>query len=219
MTVLKGTAQMLERARARGTIDDRRLARFLTAFIDASDRLTELTDDLLDVGRLRTGNVDLRAELLDLSPFVRGLVERHRKAPPTRHTIRADVEPGLVARVNPRRLEQIVDGLLANAVKYSPDGGVVTVRARHADGGVLLEVRDQGIGIPVGAAESIFEPFGRAENASERQIPGMGLGLYIARGIVERQGGRIWAESAGPDQGATLSLWFPLVHDADADVD
>ncbi len=74
---------------------------------------------------------------------------------------------------------------------------------------MLVVVEDSGIGLPPGAEESIFQPFGRAPNAAERQIPGMGLGLHIARGIVERHGGRIWAESAGEETGATFHLWLP----------
>ena len=75
--------------------------------------------------------------------------------------------------------------------------------------GVRLDVRDQGIGLPPGTEESIFRPFGRAPNAAERQIQGLGLGLYICRQIVERHGGRIWAESPGEGQGTLMRVWLP----------
>ena len=77
-------------------------------------------------------------------------------------------------------------------------------------GGVLLTVRDVGIGLPAGAAETIFQPFGRAPNAERSAIAGLGLGLYVCRSVVERHGGRIWATSPGEDQGTTISFWLPV---------
>ena len=77
------------------------------------------------------------------------------------------------------------------------------------EGGTLLTVADQGIGLPPGAGEAIFQPFGRAANAERSTVPGLGLGLYVCRNVVERHGGRIWAESAGEGLGTTLSLWLP----------
>jgi signal transduction histidine kinase len=77
------------------------------------------------------------------------------------------------------------------------------------DGGVLLSVDDPGIGLPPGASTTIFEPFGRARNAETSSIPGLGLGLHISRGIVERHGGRIWAESKGEGRGTTVHVWLP----------
>jgi signal transduction histidine kinase len=96
-----------------------------------------------------------------------------------------------------------------NAVKYSPDGGEVRLALRQEGEGVLLRVQDEGIGLPPGAAAAIFEPFGRADNAERRHLPGLGLGLHICRGIIERHGGRIWAESAGEGRGTTVSIWLP----------
>ena len=215
VTVLKGTAQMLARARERGTLDLARLERFLRAFTDASDRLTELTDDLLDVARLRTDHLDLGLRPLDVGAFVRDVADRYRDHLTDRHALRLRTDGELIVHADAGRLERVLANLLTNAVKYSPDGGEIRLRARHADGGALLVVEDGGIGLPPGAEESIFEPFGRAPNAAERQIPGMGLGLHIARGIVERHGGRIWAESPGPGLGTTLCIWLPTAPPSD----
>nr|MBA3336725.1 ATP-binding protein [Chloroflexia bacterium] len=107
------------------------------------------------------------------------------------------------------RLEQVLTNLCDNALKYSPDGGEVCLTLEAADGGFLLTVSDQGIGLPAGGEEAIFEPFGRAANAAKHSLPGLGLGLYICRDIVERHGGRIWAESPGEGQGTTMRLWLP----------
>jgi signal transduction histidine kinase len=94
-------------------------------------------------------------------------------------------------------------------VEYSPDGAELRVRLQPKARGVLLEVQDRGIGLPPEAAERIFEPFSRATNAEQRQITGMGLGLYICRNIVEQHRGRIWARSAGEGRGTQISVWLP----------
>jgi signal transduction histidine kinase len=82
-----------------------------------------------------------------------------------------------------------------------------------AGGGVQVSVRDEGIGLPPGTAETIFAPFGRAANAAASGAPGLGLGLYICRDIVVRHSGRLWAESAGEGRGATFHLWLPAGDD------
>jgi signal transduction histidine kinase len=112
---------------------------------------------------------------------------------------------------DPHRLEQVLTNLLENAVKYSPSGGDVEVTLSADDKGILVCVSDNGIGLPTAAADTIFEPFGRASNAQRQQLPGMGLGLYIARQIVEQHGGRIWADSAGEGLGTQVRVWLPIV--------
>ena len=114
-----------------------------------------------------------------------------------------------MAEVDPDRVEQIVENLLSNAIKYSPERAEIVVTLTTYGDGVLLRVRDAGIGLPASALERVFEPFGRAENAIERNIEGLGLGLYICRQIAEQHGGRLWAESPGDGQGTTISLWLP----------
>ena len=111
---------------------------------------------------------------------------------------------------DPDRLDQVLANLLENAAKYSPGGGPIEVAVGAEDGGVLLRVKDAGIGLPPGATETIFTPFGRAANATARRIPGLGLGLVICRDIAARHGGRLWAESAGEGQGTTMHLWLPI---------
>jgi signal transduction histidine kinase len=123
-------------------------------------------------------------------------------------TVAVEVEPCIV-QVDANRLEQVITNLLENAAKYSPYGGSIEVELSSASDGVTLVVRDYGIGFPSAAVERIFEPFGRAGNAMERNIPGLGLGLYISRQIVERHGGRLWAESLGEGRGTTFGVWLP----------
>jgi signal transduction histidine kinase len=225
VTAVKGYAQLLERRRRRGTLDAAQLEQGLAALLRDSDRLVGLTADLLDAARLQTGRFALRPAPLDLASLVRRVVAlaAERLAAPAdaaaaadgarpaarRVRLRCTAVAPCALRADPGRLEQVVDNLLDNAVKYSPDGGPVAVAVRAADGEALLTVRDRGIGLPPGAAAAIFEPFGRAPNAAARRLPGVGVGLYLCRQIVELHGGRIWAASPGEGRGTTLSVWLP----------
>jgi signal transduction histidine kinase len=226
VTIVTGLAQLLQRDRRRGSLDEARLDRALKLIAESSARLAALTDDLLDVSRLQTGHFAVRAEPVNLVSFVRALVERDAERLDERRRLNfgAGGEDAVACVVNadPVRLEQVLVNLIDNAVKYSPDGGPVDVAVRRAGpddaaggdapaGGAIVEVRDQGIGVPPGAETTIFQPFGRAPNAAARQIRGMGLGLYLCRNIVERHGGRIWAESPGEGQGTTVRVWLPTV--------
>jgi two-component system NtrC family sensor kinase len=106
-----------------------------------------------------------------------------------------NIDPDLpILRGNPIRLRQMVDNLLVNAVKYTPEGGKVTINLRREDSQVILEVADTGVGIPANDQPHIFEKFYRASNAP-KGTPGTGLGLAIVRSIVENHQGRIWVES------------------------
>jgi signal transduction histidine kinase len=115
-----------------------------------------------------------------------------------------------VVDVDPSRLEQVLDNFLSNSVKYSPSGGEIRVTIATDASGVSIAVADQGIGLPGGQTASIFEPFGRAPNASAQQIPGLGLGLAICRQLIEAHGGRVWATSPGEERGTTVGLWVPF---------
>ena len=106
---------------------------------------------------------------------------------------------------DPARLEQVLGTLLDNAVAFAPHGEILVTVRPEADGAMIV-VRDDGIGLTPGTAELIFAPFGRSPNVEGRQLAG--LGLYIARGIVEQHGGSIRAESEGEDVGTTIRTWL-----------
>ena len=219
VTSIKGVAQLLQRMMARGTLDDTRLERNLGSIVSQADRLGGLVVDLLDVSRVRGGQLALRPREMDLAALVQKAVASCRDAIENqRHiiTVEGASEPCQMIG-DPDRLEQILSNLLDNAVKYSPDGGEIAVRLWHDAETVSIDVADRGIGLAEGMPARIFEPFGRAANATEQNIPGMGLGLYISRQIAERHAGMLSAESDGEEHGTTFRLHLPRWSEPDLD--
>jgi signal transduction histidine kinase len=171
-----------------------------------------LINDLMDVSRMQSGELLLRVTPLDLVTLVSTVAQRYAEKGGERHLVKTEIPAiPLLVDGDAGRLEQVLDNLLANAVKYSPLGGEINVILRHAVDGAVLTVSDTGIGLTPGAQERIFEPFGRAANAMRQGLPGMGLGLHICRQIAEAHGGRMWAESAGEGQGTIVGLWLPPI--------
>jgi signal transduction histidine kinase len=210
VTGIKASGQLALRTMESTTLDRDRIVKYLRGIVGGANRLVLLINDLMDVSRMRTGALVLRRLPLNFGPLVSNVIERYAETAGECHHITATVpaEPLLVSG-DPMRLEQILDNLLSNAVKYSPAGGEIQVSLERGIDGVVLTVRDAGIGLPPGASERIFEPFGRAANASRQGLPGMGLGLHICRQIAAAHGGRIWADSAGEGLGMTVGLWLP----------
>jgi signal transduction histidine kinase len=219
VTALKGTAQLLLRRHARGMLDTDRLTRALGILEVSADRLAQLTDDLLDVSRIRTGQLPLNPHETDLIALIREAMRRASEQLGARQRLILEArDPLAPVWADAGRIEQVLTNLLDNAMKYSPDDGTVAVTVRAEGEGVVTEVRDNGIGLPPGAAETIFTPFGRAANAVVGSLPGMGLGLYICRNILERHGGWIRAESDGEGCGTAVSFWLPSAPPAERSV-
>jgi signal transduction histidine kinase len=209
VAAIKSLAQLLQRSLRRGPIDPDRLERSLAQIGASSDRLASLTEDLLDVSRLQTGRLELHVQSIDLATVISELLGTSLAQLDERHTLELDILGSCRVALDRARFEQVVANLIGNAVKYSPEGGAVRLVVARAEDGVVLQVADEGIGLPASQVDTVFDPFGRAANARARQIQGMGLGLYICRQIVERHGGRIWAESEGEGRGTTVNVWLP----------
>jgi hypothetical protein len=174
--------------------------------------VTRLVDDLLDVGRLTTGKIKLRKELVRLSDIVARSVETVRPLIGTRrHTL--DVQqPSEAVYVNgdSTRLSQVLQNLLVNAAKYTPDGGHITLQVRADESFAYVTVQDNGRGIAAEDLQRIFQLFAQAETAhSAATESGLGIGLTLARSLAELHGGSIEAASPGLGQGSTFTLRLP----------
>ena len=213
LAVLKAAVGTLVLQTARG--HGPRLAEWQQEMLEeleqATDRLSALTEDLLDVSRLQDGQLVLQRVPTNLVSLVQRLVERFQKTT-TRHQLAFHPQqPSLEAAIDPPRMEQVISNLLTNAIKYSPQGGsiVVTVGTDGADHAVEIRVQDGGIGIPLHQQARIFGRFMRADNARAAGISGTGLGLYLCRALVEQHAGRLWFES-GEGEGTTFFVTIPL---------
>jgi signal transduction histidine kinase len=174
-------------------------------------RLGRLIDELLDVSRIESGKLDFHWASVDLAQLITEVAGRLQMTT-NLHTIRVDLDGVAGGSVTADRdhLEQVLDNLVTNAIKFSPEGGTIEVKLRDGSNSesVVVSVQDPGVGIPANQLEAIFGLFYQAEDPVSRRTGGMGLGLYISREIINRHGGRIWAESA-PNQGSTFSISIP----------
>lgn len=171
------------------------------------DSLGKLIADLLEAARLGSKTLDVHPRPVELAQLVSSVVDAYREQEP-RYSLRCDASPPLATRCDPDQIRYVLDHLLSNAVKYSVPGGAIEVRCLESDGMVCLAVRDEGVGIPFDQQEKIFEMYHRVETENTRTHYGVGVGLYIARRIIEAHGGEIRVESA-PGYGSTFSFTLP----------
>jgi two-component system phosphate regulon sensor histidine kinase PhoR len=198
---LKGYAQLMQRR----AIYSREA---VETIVRQTNRLNRLVGDLLDASRLEAGRLELRRTEVDLVGRLRGVVEAMRELT-DKHQIEFDApEWPVVGWWDRDRLEQVMDNLVGNAIKYSPDGGRIVVRIEDRGHEVLISVADQGSGIAPEALPYLFERFYRAPDAVDGPARGIGLGLYVCKGLVEAMGGRIWVDSE-PAHGSTFTFTLP----------
>jgi signal transduction histidine kinase len=184
---------------------------FLDQVDVATDRLDRLIDDLFMASRLETGRLEIELADVDLRGLIREAVDALQQVTECRLLI--DLPEGdLRLRADPQRLQQVLGNLLGNAIKFSPRGSAVNISAYAEEAGawVHIAVQDEGPGIPPQSLDKIFDKFYRVDRGVIRKTPGMGLGLYICKGIIEAHGGTIWAESK-LGRGSTFHVRLPVV--------
>ena len=171
--------------------------------------LSRLVDDLLDVARITSGKVTLAREALNMAELITSMVTLWRAAGRLeRHTVTADLSPVWVDG-DRTRLEQVVGNIFTNAVKYTPAGGAVNLTLTEDGSEAVLRVRDTGIGIAPDMLPRIFDLFVQSETGLARTDGGLGVGLTLARRLVEMHGGQLTAESEGEGRGSTFTVRLP----------
>jgi signal transduction histidine kinase len=182
------------------------------AIFNNATRQARLIDELLDMARIMAGKLQLERTDLDARSLARAAIEIVQITADAKHIqialdISEDVPP---LYADGPRLQQVLWNLLANAIKFTPDGGIVKVAIRRNGTWGEIVVTDSGIGIPRDFLPSVFEPFRQADATTTREHDGLGLGLAIVKQVIDAHGGTIGVESAGEGQGATFTVRIPI---------
>jgi two-component system sensor histidine kinase KdpD len=193
----------------RGALDDNAQVDLVSLIQDEAERLNRFIANLLDMTRLESGKIELRADLIDLSDVIGSALERAKRVLGGR-SVELEIDRDLpLVRLDPVLFEQVLFNLFDNAAKYSAEGTRVKVSAAREDNAVVLKIEDEGEGIPDADLERIFDKFYRV-HACDRKRAGTGLGLPICRGFVESMGGRITAGNRSGSRGAVFKIVLPV---------
>ena len=213
VALIKGYAQTL--ARPDATWDAETARQSLQVIEEEADRLESLINNLLDVSRIQASGLRLDYADVNLERLTRKVVEAYRTQT-TEHQLEVDFPAALpLVWGDEERLRQVLTNLVSNAIKYSPQGGLIRIggwleqASDTAHARVVLYIADQGIGIPTADLPKIFDRFYRVDSSLRRSTAGAGLGLYLAKAIVEAHGGQIWAHSES-GKGTTFFIGLPV---------
>jgi signal transduction histidine kinase len=205
LTTVVAQAEFLERRAVREPSAPADLAG-IRRVVRESKRLAALVGDLLDAARLEQGGLVGEREPVDLATLAQEICAHDT---PDRGICLVEASEPVVGAYDRRRIEQLLQNLVENAKKYSPDRTPIKIKVWQEGSEARVAVQDSGIGIPAADLPRIFERFSRASNVDDKRFHGMGLGLFICRGIVEEHGGRIWVESE-VGKGSTFHVALPI---------
>ena len=211
LTAVMGYVELLDRV---GPINEQQRI-FIQRVQVSLQNITSLINELLDLGKIEAG-FDTYRELVDFGALVRFVADELRlKAEEKTQRLNITIEPNLPTLLaSPPRLQQVTENLIGNAIKYTPVGGRVDVHVFQEEQQVILQVSDNGPGIPPADQPYIFDKFYRASNVPD-DVPGSGLGLAIVKSIVEAHDGRVWVESF-PGEGTTFTVVLPAINQPEA---
>ncbi|MFH7282836.1 cell wall metabolism sensor histidine kinase WalK [Weissella confusa] len=199
-----------------GAIEDPEVAKsFLAVAQDETTRMIHMINDLLELSRMDSGTMKLETEYVNVGELFNYILNRfdmiiaNDDKPEKYYTIKREITDSQIwVELDTSKFTQVVDNIMNNAIKYSPDGGVITARMIDRKTEVVLSITDQGLGIPKKDLGHIFDRFFRVDKARSRAQGGTGLGLAISKEIIERFGGKIWVDSS-EGQGSTFSISLP----------
>jgi signal transduction histidine kinase len=207
LNAILGWSQMLRR----GEVPPERVGSALDTIHRNAGVQVKLVGDLLDMSQAISGHLRLDPQPIDPGAVISAIVESLRPmAAEAGVQLEWDPPPASAIHADPSRLEQIVRNLLSNAIKFTPGGGSVRVAVERSGADFLVHVRDTGIGIPPHLLDAVFEPFRQGDTSTTRAHGGVGLGLSIARHLVELHGGSITAASDGPGKGSVFTVRLPV---------
>jgi len=185
---------------------------FLKVTLDETDRMIRMINDLLSLSRMDSGNSQLQLEYINFNEMVNFVLDRFDMMVTNeskKYLIRREfTKRELWVEVDTDKMIQVIDNIMNNAIKYSPDGGIITVKLMETHNNIVLSINDQGLGIPKKDLTKIFDRFYRVDKARARQQGGTGLGLAISREVIKAHGGAIWAESR-ENRGSTFYIMLP----------
>ncbi len=208
LTAILGWARMLETG-----LDPETAARAIETIRRNARSQSQIIDDILDVSRIITGNLYLELQPLELAPIIEAAINVVRptaEAKGVKIEANLDSQPTMVPG-DASRLQQVFWNLLSNAIKFTPSGGLVQISITHSKEFAEVAVQDNGLGITAEFLPFVFDRFRQADSTTTRRHGGLGLGLAIVRHLVEIHGGSVRAESAGPEEGARLTVKLPVV--------
>ena len=209
LAAIKGYASMI-REGDYGAVPDN-LKESINTIFDSSNALTVVVQDFLDISRIEQGSMKYDITVFDLGKLVYAVAQElnpniERKG----LRIKLEIEPNIVVEADTGKLRQVISNLIDNALKYTASGSIFVTVKRMGTGTARIAVKDTGVGIKPETLPMLFQKFSRAEDASKANILGTGLGLYIAKKLVEAQKGKVWAESEGEGKGSTFVVELPL---------
>jgi signal transduction histidine kinase len=212
LNVVLGWASLL----SRHDIESETRMRAVDAIERGARAQAQIVDDILDTSRIVSGRLRIDRQPLPLAQAIAEAVETMRVAAAAKRiAVETDLDPVVMVQGDENRLRQVAWNLVSNAIKFTPEAGRIDVVLKHADDAAEFSVRDTGIGVDPAFLPHLFEPFRQADGSMTREHGGLGLGLAIARHLVELHGGTIEAHSAGVGQGTHISVRLPLVGAAD----
>ncbi len=209
LTTILGNIQLLQRRVIRENTLGSRDQQTIQVIIEQTNRLNKMIGVLLDISRIESGQLEIERQPVDVCALVRRIVDEVQPTLPEREIKAECMIPSAVIQGDELRLEQVLQNLLQNALKYSRCGAPIVLEVCQHALQVRVAVHDQGIGIPAEALPQLFERFYRAENVDPRNISGLGIGLYVVKQIVELHGGTVIVESA-EGHGSTFTVCLPL---------
>lgn len=212
LTSLLMYAELLERRSTREQTRSTRDQRAITSIIGQADRLNRLIDSLLDISRSQSGRLEIERNVVDIAALTRRVINELQPLV-TEHTLQLTTDESILIEGDALRLEQVLQNLLQNAIKYSPLGGLIVVEAAQRGDHAYLVIKDHGIGIPTAAQPHLFQRFYRAGNVNATRVSGFGIGLYVVNEIVKLHGGEITVLSA-EGAGSTFTVCLPVLPSA-----